>query len=64
MTQQQKILTMLKQAPNNTVTNVDLNKVCFRYGARIHDLRQQGHNITSRQVRKGLWHFTLEGASQ
>lgn len=62
MTQTQKILKLLKDAPDNTVTNADLNKVCFRYGARLHDLRNAGHNITSRQLRKGLWAFTLEGA--
>jgi len=50
---------MLKTAPGHTVTNEQLNSVCYRYGARIHELRNQGHNITSEQITKGLWQFTL-----
>lgn len=64
MTQTQKILKLLKEAPNNTATNEELNKICYRYGARLHDLRNAGHNIISKQVRKGLWAFTLEGAGR
>jgi hypothetical protein len=31
----------------------------FRYGARVADLRKAGHNITSENLGKGLWKYTL-----
>lgn len=42
-TQQKRILRLLKQRPY--VTNLDLNDICFRYTARIHELRNDGWNI-------------------
>jgi len=56
MTQKEKILNRLKQG---TVTNIELNDTCFRYGARIHDLKQSGHDIRSRRVKQGVWEFWL-----
>ena len=64
MTRAKRILQMLQTAPDNTLTNAQLNSICYRYGARIHDLRSAGHNITSKCISKGLWQFTLEGAGQ
>lgn len=57
--QRQKILAML--VDHHSVTSAQLNKVCFRYSARIHELRKQGHAITSKQISKGLWEYTYEG---
>jgi len=56
-TQSAKILSLLKK--QGSATNTQLNKICFRYGARIFDLRKEGHNILSVQEKKGLWRFYL-----
>jgi hypothetical protein len=46
MTQAERILAMLKLGP---VCGSEFSKVYIaRYGARIYDLRQQGHEITTR----------------
>lgn len=50
---------MLKS--EGTVTNRDLNKICFRYGARIHELRKEGHKIVTSRVKEGLFSFTYKG---
>ena len=36
-----------------------LNDICFRYGARIFDLRRDGHNIETKQV-KGVFYYKLK----
>ena len=36
----------------------DLNNVCYRYGARIYDLRQDGENIEKKQV-NGVWFYRI-----
>lgn len=51
-----RILRLLKK--KGTVTNRELNRICFRYGARIWELRREGHTIVSNKVRGGLWEFT------
>ena len=42
LTQKEKILAMLKLRQHSAV---ELNKIAFRYSARIEELRNQGHNI-------------------
>ncbi|WP_440220895.1 helix-turn-helix domain-containing protein [Dietzia sp. MNB45] len=54
-----RILRMLKK--HRRVTNVVLNNICFRYGARIHDLRQEGHIIASERRKDGVWEFVYGG---
>jgi len=50
-TQKEKILSALKSGRK---TSMELNKICFRYSARINELRDAGHNIETLQVvRKG-----------
>ena len=41
-------------------SNVQLNRICFRYGARIFDLKRDGYNIDSERVKGGLWQFRLD----
>lgn len=57
----QAVLNLLES--KGTVTNIELNSVCFRYGARIHELREQGHWITTERREDGVWTFTLRSAS-
>lgn len=48
-TQRAKILDLLKE--RGTVTNVELNRIAFRYSARLFELRQEGHVITTMPTR-------------
>ena len=57
VTQCDKILERLQQG---SVTNIELNRdICFRYGARIMDLREQGYNIKSKHIKGSIWEFSL-----
>lgn len=48
MSQNEEILQMLKRGP---VTALDAAKIgCMRLAARVHDLRMQGHVITTEPV--------------
>lgn len=62
MSQKEVILKALQDARANGVSNVQFNNDMhiFRYGARIAELREQGHIIRSVHVKKGLWKFYLE----
>lgn len=40
--QRKKILDRLTQGP---VSNIELAAICFRYSARIHELRKLGYDI-------------------
>ena len=54
-----RILRLLRSKPS--VTNRELNRICFRYSARLKDLRDEGHIIVSNHVKDGLWEFTWKG---
>lgn len=54
-----RILNALKSAGEKGATNTELVSICFRYGARIFDLRNLGHNIESHQEQDGVWRFIL-----
>jgi hypothetical protein len=55
--QTSKILRVLKT--NRYVYNTDLNKICFRYGGRIFELRREGHNIQKEYVKPGVFKYWL-----
>lgn len=55
-TQTQRILSLFRA--KGTVTNRELNEICFRYAARIHEMRANGHPITTKQIKPGLYHYT------
>ena len=59
LTRTARILKTLKT--NGSATNRELNRICYRYGARIHDLRREGHVITSVHEKDGLWRFVYKG---
>lgn len=61
-TQSAKILRLLKA--NGVATNRELNRICFRYGARIHELRKEGHIIKSNHVKNSLWEFSYHGETK
>ncbi len=45
--QQSAVLSRLREG---AATSEDLNLVCYRFSARIHELRKQGFDITTRKV--------------
>jgi hypothetical protein len=53
----QKVLKRLQVGP---ATNVELNAICYRYGARIHKMRTNGLNITTERLHDGVFVFTLK----
>jgi hypothetical protein len=57
--QKQKVLEALRRGGKFGILNVELNKICFRYGARIHELRREGYDIRMQVDKKGLYRFTL-----
>ena len=59
---QEQILALLIERGLQGVTNVEFNRdVCFRYGARIYELRQQGHWIETVRFGEGLFRFVYRG---
>ena len=60
LTQKDRILDLLRR--REFVTNAELNEVAFRYSARIHELRAEGHDIRWAAVkgRPGLTRYRLE----
>lgn len=51
-----RILRRLKQG---RVSNIELNRMCFRYSARIYELREAGYSIQRQYVRHGVWEYWL-----
>ena len=62
VTQTGKILQLLKE--RGAVTNVELNKICFRFSARIMELRQEGHVIKSNHIGGSLWSYVYFGEAK
>lgn len=60
-TSKQRVLEALTAGPK---TNVELNEICYRYGARIHELRRAGHQIEgpTRTGHRGVFTYELHGA--
>lgn len=57
--QRTRILLLLQEAGELGVTNAELNSVCFRYAARVFELRRDGHRIETVEVKRGLFKFVL-----
>jgi hypothetical protein len=60
LTQKQRVLRALRAAGPQGVTNAQLNSICFRYGARIFELRREGYDIRQKQIKRGLFRVWLE----
>lgn len=58
VSQKQRILDLLRHCPNG-VTSRDLNKIAYRYSARIMELRRDGHVIEVSRIKDGLFRFKL-----
>jgi hypothetical protein len=51
-----RILDRLEQGP---ATNIELNAIAFRFGARIFELRAAGYVIQREQLGRGKFLYTL-----
>jgi hypothetical protein len=51
---------VLDRLQKGSATSVELNEICFRYGARIHELRSLGYNIVRKSHTDGNFLYTLE----
>lgn len=61
MTHKDTILACLRDAGTRGVTNVEFNRFpIFRYSARIHELRKQGHTIRTIPEGGSVVRFVLE----
>jgi hypothetical protein len=59
LTQTARILKLLKT--NGSATNRELNRICFRYSARIAELRQEKHRIVTERQKDGLFTYKYMG---
>ena len=55
-----QILAILQS--RGDVTNRELNCICFRFSARIYELRRRGHHIKTIHVKAGLYRFVYDGS--
>lgn len=60
VSQKQRILNLLKLKGQYGASNRELNEICFRYGARIKELRDEGYSILTKRQKQGLFVFKLE----
>lgn len=60
LSKEERILRLLKRRGRFGASNRELNSICFRYGARIFDLRKDGHNIRTMRDSAGAFRFILE----
>jgi hypothetical protein len=58
--QRDQILRLLRERGPSGVTNVELNGICFRYGARLWELRREGHSIRTENRGSGVFAFVLD----
>lgn len=58
-TQKERILDKLERAGAKGVSNIDLNQICFRYSARLKDLRDEGYQISTIRVKDSIFTFIL-----
>jgi hypothetical protein len=57
--QRDRILALLRVSGLAGVTNRELNKVGYRYGARLWELKKEGYDIRTESLGDGLYKFTL-----
>ena len=58
--QREKIINLLKEAGEEGITNKELNKIGFRFGARIQELHKLGYLIETTSIKKGLYNYVLK----
>lgn len=51
-----RILARLRQG---SATNIELNAICYRYGARLLELKREGHAWVKEPEGGGVWRYML-----
>ena len=59
-----KVFAMLYQRGKMGITNAELNIICFRYGARIFELRSEGWRIDTMCEGVGAFRYVLRKKKQ
>ena len=59
MSKTQQVLARLRQ--DRVVSNVELNKICFRYSDQIFRLRREGYIIGKEHVKDYQWNYIFNG---
>lgn len=54
-----RILDLLKT--KGYATNTELNRICFRYSARLHELRKENHIVVTHRLSDSLFHYVYKG---
>ncbi|MBZ5723023.1 MAG: helix-turn-helix domain-containing protein [Acidobacteriia bacterium] len=60
--QRERILALLRERGRAGITNTELNELCFRYGARIFELRRAGQEIETIDEGAGVFRFVLKSS--
>lgn len=58
-TQKERIARLFLSKCKKRVMNTDLNRISYRYGARIKELREDGWMIFTKREDVGLYSYTL-----
>jgi hypothetical protein len=59
ITQRQKIISALKEAGSEGLTNSELSKISLRYGGHLGDLYRKGYKIEKYNLDGGLYNYIL-----
>ena len=59
--QNSRDLILLAFQAQSVRTNVELNAICFRFGARIEELRKRGYDIRTGEKRGGVVTYSYHG---
>jgi hypothetical protein len=59
--QRERILALLLERGPQGATNVELNAIGFRFGARVHEIRKAGWDVETKQESESLFRFILKG---
>lgn len=57
--QREKIVNLLRERGPTGASNRELNELCFRYGARIWELRRAGYDVVTLREGNGAFRFVL-----
>ncbi len=57
--QREKIVNLLRERGPTGASNRELNSLCFRYGARIWELRRAGYDVVTLREGNGAFRFVL-----
>jgi len=63
VTQADKILDLLESRNELGATNIELNRIAFRYGARLHELRKD-YRISTIYIKPGVFKFICHGPKE